>query len=144
MILWHWNGVHLRWFWWNWTLFELLLYTWNIIQSKQFNIQQCTCTFNIIYLLASIICLFTMEGRCYWIEESIIHVHAVFNVDLTFLQLSSSFSGPNQILQFIFYVVWNKNRKFYWSEQCFTGFGSEDWCSSWGLINSRYNSNKTL
>ena len=32
-----------------------------------------------------------------------------------------------------FGVVLNKNWKIYWSEQNFTGFGLEDWCSSWGL-----------
>ena len=111
-----------------------MLYIWNIIQSKQFDIQQCTL--NVIYFLECIIFLFTyIVGRCYWIEE--ISIHAVFNIDLTFLELSSSFSDLNQILQFIFYIVWNKNWKSYWSEQCFTGFGLEDWCSSWGLISSR-------
>ena len=27
----------------------------------------------------------------------------------------------------------NKNWKFYWSEQSFTGLGPADWCSSWEL-----------
>jgi hypothetical protein len=41
--------------------------------------------------------------------------------------------GPNQILEFIFYMVPYKNWKMYWSEQNFTGLGPEYQCSSWGL-----------
>ena len=32
-----------------------------------------------------------------------------------------------------FYIVLNKNWKFYWSEQKFTGLRTEDRCSYWGL-----------
>ena len=41
------------------------------------------------------------------------------------------FTGRIQILEFIFIY---KNWQIYWSEQSFTGFGPEDRCSSWGLL----------
>ena len=39
----------------------------------------------------------------------------------------------NSWIYLYIHVVLNKNWKIYWSEQSFTGLGSEDRCSSWGL-----------
>jgi hypothetical protein len=47
-----------------------------------------------------------------------------------------SFTGPNQILEFILHIYLNKNWKIYWSEQSSTGLGPEDRCLLWGLYNS--------
>jgi hypothetical protein len=38
-------------------------------------------------------------------------------------------TGSNQILELIFFIVLNKNGKFYQSEQSFTELGPEDRCS---------------
>ena len=43
-------------------------------------------------------------------------------------------TGPKQILEFIIFIYLNKNWKIYWSEQSVTDLGSEDQCSSWGLL----------
>jgi len=47
------------------------------------------------------------------------------------------FTGANQILEFKFYIVPNKNWKIYWSEQKFHWFWVEDRSSSWGLLKGK-------
>jgi hypothetical protein len=51
-------------------------------------------------------------------------------------QWKFEFTGPNQILEFIYIqcIYLNKSWKIYWFEQSFTGSGPEDRCTSWGLI----------
>ena len=64
-------------------------------------------------------------------------INFIFVNNVCILQSSKwklEFTGPNQFLEFIYiYIYLNKNWKIYWSEQSFTGLGSKDRCSSWGL-----------